>query len=367
MLLTVLLIIFIITILLQLCYWLFVFGAFAFAKQQPAPDNRVNVSIVVAARNEFKNLRQNLSKILDQDHEKFELILVNDASTDETHELLTNLENNNAKLQTVHINETPHYSGNKKNAITKGIESAQYENLLFTDADCYPASRDWIHEMTAPLQGDKKIVLGYGAYEKHPTFINKLIRYESMLTAIQYFAYAKFGIPFMGVGRNLAYKKELFKNAGGFAAHASIRSGDDDLFINQVANKKNTAVVFSKKSFTVSKPKKSFKSWVSQKRRHITTAHHYRMIHQIMLGLFYVSQISFWLLAILLMTFSLNWQFILLLISIRFIAQYIIVTNSAIKLEEKDLIAIVPVLDILLVLTQLYIFLCNLIKKPDHW
>lgn len=112
----------------------------------------------------------------------------------------------------------------------------------------------------------KTIVLGYGAYEKvKNSFLNKIIRFETMLTATQYFSWAKIGKPYMGVGRNLAYKKEEFFNVRGFMDHMKIRSGDDDLFINQAATKKNTAILYTPESFTFSEPKTTFSSWVYQK------------------------------------------------------------------------------------------------------
>ena len=358
---------FIFIILIQLVYWIFLYGKFAFMKEPQVEKKRVPVSIIIAARNEADNLKKFLPKVLEQDYQNFEIIVVNDASTDDTKHIIKDFQLDYPYLKLTQIETSNTYSGNKKNAITKGIEAAQYDHLLFTDADCYPASKDWISHVISHFGEDKKIVLGYGAYEKQPAIINKLIRYETLLTAIQYFSYAKIGNAYMGVGRNLAYKKELFNETNGFEAHAMIKSGDDDLLINELAKKNNTTICISKESFTISTPKKSFNSWFKQKRRHITTATFYEPIHQFSLGLFYASQLLFWLLAILLLTFSLNWQFVILLITIRFIAQYIIISKSSIKLSEQDLILFSPIYDFLLVLIQLGLFVSNLIKKPKHW
>ena len=171
----------------------------------------------------------------------------------------------------------------------------------------------------------------------------------------------------MGVGRNLAYTKDLYNNANGFSNHTHIKSGDDDLLINQVATKKNTAICFSKDSFTLSKPKMTFSAWFKQKRRHITTANHYQSIHQFLLGLFYLSQFLFWLLTIILILFSFKWLTVTILLIIRLIAQYIILGNSAKKLNEKDLILFFPLFDFLLVIIQLGIYISNRISKPTSW
>ena len=188
-----------------------------------------------------------------------------------------------------------------------------------------------------------------------------------MLTAIQYFSYTRIGIPYLGVGRNLAYTKDAFSKANGFTNHAQIRSGDDDLLINQIATKNNTANCYSQNSFTISIPKRTFLSWFHQKGRHITTARNYKPIHQILLGLFYLSQFLFWSLAIILLAFSFNWLIVTILLTIRLIVQYIILGKAAEKLSEKDLFLLFPVLDFTIVMLQLGVYTSNLISKPTSW
>ena len=159
----------------------------------------------------------------------------------------------------VKVKNNEAFWGNKKYALTLGIKAAKKEYLLFTDADCYPTSKDWITAMSSQFTKQKTIVLGYGGYEKIAnSFLNKIIRYETLLTATQYFSWAKMGKPYMGVGRNLAYKKEEFFNVNGFIDHIQIRSGDDDLFINQAADSDNTTIAYSPESFTYSASKNHF-------------------------------------------------------------------------------------------------------------
>jgi len=371
MLLQILFYTFLAVVCIQFTYYIFLFGKFAFllnsktGKEDKKETKEITpVSIIIAARNEAENLKQFLPKVLNQNYTDFEIIIVNDSSTDKTEQVIKVFQKDYDNLKLVHIYGT----GNKKNAITKGIEASSNDYLLFTDADCYPKSENWISEIVSHFNNDKQLILGYGAYQKiNNSILNKLIRFETLLTAIQYFSYTKMGIPYMGVGRNLGYKKKLFVKSNGFNNHKHIKSGDDDLFINQAATSQNTEICFSKNSFTISKPKTSLSSWLQQKRRHISTANKYKPIHQFLLGLFYMSQLLFWLLAIILLIFSFNWQLVTIFIIIRLTAQYIIVHNSAIKLDEKDITIFTPFLDFLLVVTQFGLFISNLISKPKYW
>ena len=369
--LTFLYVIFILSVITQLCFF-YIFNKFSFSKPQKPTSGQPSISILICARNEASNLKQYLEKVLTQNYPDFEVIVVNDGSTDNTSTLLQKYQTKFPHLKVVEIEASKNYSGNKKNAITKGVEASKYDCLLFTDADCKPVSEYWISEMATQFSDTKKIVLGYGAYQKiKNSFLNKLIRFETLMTAVQYFSYTKIGVPYMGVGRNLAYKKELFNKVNGLENHSHIKSGDDDLFINQVANKQNTAICFTKNSFTVSKPKITFKNWIKQKRRHITTANYYSPIHKFLLGIYYLSQISFWVLAIFLLAFSLIGQveiwYVIALILIRLLVHYIIIGKAAQKLNEKDLILWFPLLDLYLVFIQFGIFIANLFRKPNTW
>ena len=215
---------------------------------------------------------------------------------------------------------------------------------------------------------NKTIILGYGAYEKIAgSFLNKIIRFETMLTAVQYFSWAKLGHPYMGVGRNLAYKKEEFFNVNGFIDHMKIRSGDDDLFINQAATGKNTTISFSPESFTYSRPKTSFKDWFKQKRRHVSTAGYYKPFDRMQLAVFYSSQLLFILLPIILLVFQYQWIVVVSLIGFRYLFTWITLGFSSGKLKEKDVMFWFPIIEIILIFTQLNIFITNSFSKPVHW
>ena len=222
--------------------------------------------------------------------------------------------------------------------------------------------------MTSQFTMNKTIVLGYGGYEKvERSLLNKIIRFETVLTAVQYFSWAKLGLPYMGVGRNLAYKKEEFFNVNGFIEHIQIRSGDDDLFINQAANKNNTTISYTPESFTYSKPKETYREWFTQKRRHISTAEHYKFFDKMQLGLFFISQLFFFILVILLLAFQFQWIAVLAILATRYTVAWTVIGFSAGKLKENDLKVWFPVVEIMLIFTQINIFITNIFSKPVYW
>jgi glycosyltransferase involved in cell wall biosynthesis len=361
---------FIVIVSIQFIYYILIFGSFAFLKKKIIKNNfNKPVSILICAKNEATNLIENIPFFLEQNYPNFEIVLINDCSYDTTLEVMKQFKKDfPQKIKIVDVAANEQFWGSKKYALTLGIKAASHEHLLFSDADCKPLSKNWIAKMTHHFNGTHEIILGYGAYSKiQKSFLNKIIRFETLLTAIQYFSYAKIGLPYMGVGRNLAYTKTTFFNAKGFSKHINIKSGDDDLFINQIANKQNTAICISKKSFTISTPKTTFKNWIQQKSRHISTASHYKTFHKLLLGLFYISQLLFWLVAAILLVFMFKWTLVLWLIFFRFLFQYLSIGFSAKKLNEKDLVLFAPFYEIFLIFVQMFIFIKNLISKPTHW
>lgn len=366
MLTTVLLSTFLGVAVLQILYYA-LFGVFAFAKQKVNSGEAIPISVIVCAKNEEKNLKSLIPLLLDQDYPSFELVLINDASNDNTLELIESFQKKHKNIRIVDVKSNENFWGNKKYALTLGIKAAKHEHLLFTDSDCVPSSRQWIKEMAKGFSNKKTIILGYGKYNTVKfSLLNLLVSYETLMTATQYFSYAILGSPYMAVGRNLAYTKAEFFKTKGFINHIQIRSGDDDLFIQEAANKSNTNIVFDPKSFTLSTPPSTYKQWYRQKRRHITTASHYKMGHKFVLGLFYVSKFLFWILFPLLL-FLIAPQITLITFGIYLLTTYIIMSTSAVKLEVKRVLWFLPILDVFLVGSQFAIFITNLFYKPTHW
>ncbi|MCL7764655.1 glycosyltransferase [Polaribacter sp. Z014] len=366
MILTVLFYFFVAFTAIQIIYYL-VFSSFLFKpKKEKITDSNVPFSVIVCAKNEAKNLQDFLPSIINQDYPNFEIVLINDASSDDTLEIMQSFEKQHSNIKVINVENIEAFWGNKKYPLTLGIKGAKNEHLLFTDADCKPVSKHWISEMAKNFNKEKTIVLGYGKYKREKSLINLFVRYETLLTAIQYFSYAKLGSPYMGVGRNLAYHRSEFFSVKGFINHIHIRSGDDDLFIQDAANKENTTISISEKSFTESIAPKNFTEWFRQKRRHISTAKHYKNQHKFFLGLFFVSKVLFYLLAITLFFFY-PWQLILAIFLTYYLVQFIVIGMSSKKLKEPTITYLLPFLEIGLLIFQFSIFITNLSSKPNHW
>jgi cellulose synthase/poly-beta-1,6-N-acetylglucosamine synthase-like glycosyltransferase len=359
---------FVAVIVVQFIYYVVIFGRFSFAKPQTETPKKISISVIVCAKNEEENATNFIPLLIEQDYPQFEIVLIDDASSDGTLEIFETYEKQYPNVKLVKVENNEAFWGNKKFALTLGIKAAKYEYLLFTDADCYPSSKDWITKMSSQFTQQKTIVLGYGAYEKIAgSFINKLIRFETLLAATQMFAWAKIGKPYTGVGRNMAYKREEFFKVRGFMDHMQVRSGDDDLFINQAAEKSNTTVCYSPESFTYSKPKTTFSEWFTQKRRHVSTASYYKAFDKAQLGVFYVSQLAFLLLSIILLSFLYQWIIVLSLIGFRYLFAWLSLGFSSGKLKEKDVMYWFPFIEIALIFVHLNVYLSNKFKKPVHW
>ena len=359
---------FIAIIAIQFFYYIVVFGKFSFYKYKPQTNQNFPISVIVCAKNEEENVRKYLPLLINQDYPNFEIVLIDDASSDETLELFEEFEKAHKNIKLVKVENNEAFWGNKKFALTMGIKAAKNEHLLFTDADCYPTSNNWITEMTSQFTTEKTIVLGYGAYKKIAgSFLNKIIRFETLLAATQYFSWAKKGNPYMGVGRNLAYNRSEFFAVNGFVNHMKLRSGDDDLFVNEVATKDNTAICYAPESFTISDPKTNFKDWVLQKRRHISTAGYYKFFDKLQLTAFYISQISFVFLAVFLLITQYQLIIVLSLVSFRYLFSWISVGFAAGKLKEKDVVLFLPIIEIILMFSNFYLFVINIFSKPAHW
>lgn len=323
------------------------------------------VSVIICAKNEAANLRQFLPKILEQSYNDFEVIVVNDCSEDETEMLLAELEQKYSRLRHTTIEPDRKFGHGKKLAVIIGIKSAKHERLVFTDADCYPTSKNWLQEVVAAYNDTNDIVLGYGKYAGSKGLLNRIIRFDSFMIALQYMGLAILGKPYMGVGRNLSYKKKLFFEGKGFGSHYHILSGDDDLFINEHSTRKNTAVVLSKDSFTVSIPPNRFVDWIKQKKRHLTTAYFYKTTDKIILGLEPITKLLFYL-AVIYLSFTQAWMIGLAAYTIRLIVQLVIIKLGMMKLNENGFLFLIPILDVFIPVFQLSLIFSNKINARNR-
>lgn len=349
-----------ITFIQLLYYWGF-FSRLAFYKKTVKEKSQQHpVSVVVCARDEAANLARNLPGLLVQSYSStHEIIVVNHNSQDDTRYLLEEFKKTFKGLHIVNLEQEAKGIPGKKYPLSIGIKEAKYEIVLLTDADCVPATENWIYAMQHAYDEGAEVVLGYGSYHKHPGLLNKLIRFETFHSALQYLSYALAGLPYMGVGRNLSYKKELFFNSKGFSSINHIPGGDDDLFINKVANAKNTRISIDADSLTLSEPKKSFGHWIRQKNRHYSTARFYKPIHKFLLSLYNFSFFLFYPLLVACIIYF-DWRLALGVFALRFLSQAFVFYKSMQQLQEKDLFAWWWLLDI-----WMFIYYC--IFAPALW
>jgi glycosyltransferase involved in cell wall biosynthesis len=324
--------------LVQTFYYLFFFIRLAFFKPAIKTTYQTHpVSVIICARDEAANLAKNLPGALYQSYSTtHEVIVVNDNSYDDSKYVIEEFQKTNKQLRAVELTQEAKMIPGKKFPLSMGIKAAKYEVVLLTDADCVPASEFWMSKMQETYLEDTEIVLGYGPYHKKSGLLNKIIRWETLHTAMQYLSYSLAGLTYMGVGRNLSYKKTIFYRHKGFSAHNHVASGDDDLFITQAATKKNTSINIDPDTFTLSEPSTSFSSWLKQKNRHYTTGKFYKPIHKFLLGLYSLSHFLFYPLFVVSLIFM-PWYWVLPVFGWRFLLQIIVYYPTMKKLKELDL------------------------------
>jgi glycosyltransferase involved in cell wall biosynthesis len=329
---------FFVSVSVQLYFILFVFNKInRIDVEETTKHKPFGVSVIVCAWNELDNLKELIPQLNNQDYRNFEVIIVDDRSWDGTYDYLLTECAEYQKVRFIRIDETPDHLSAKKYALTLGIKSAKYDVVLLTDADCRPKSSFWIQEMAACMNSEKEIVLGFSPYFRQKGFLNNLIRYETFITALQYFSFALMGIPYMGVGRNLMYRKSLFLRNRGFAKHTNIVGGDDDLFMNDVANSENTAICLNPESFMYSIPKTTWQTWYRQKRRHLSVSKHYQLQNKILLGGLATTQIFTWFIFLILIPFLWHNPLIYIMLGIfliRLIAQWFVFGRANNQLDK---------------------------------
>ena len=299
------------------------------------------LSVVICARNESENLRRNLPAILKQDYPDFEVIVINDGSTDESEDLLSELEEEYPNLYHSFTQDSARYISRKKLALTLGIKASKYDWLVFTEADCTPVSDKWLRRIARNFTPSTDIVLGYSGYERGKGWLHKRVSFDSLFTSLRYLGFALAGKPYMGIGRNLAYRKELFFKVKGFSTHLNMQRGEDDLFINQIANENNTRVETSPDSVIRMQPVERYKDWKEEKVSYMATARFYKGSQRWLLGLetatrllFYVACLSGIVFGIL----SFHWLaagLVLLLWIVRYSAQAYVINKTANEMGDN--------------------------------
>lgn len=353
---------------IQLFYYLYFFRRLADYEPKPVEViPPVPVSVIICTHNELHNLKKNLPSVLEQKYPEFEVIVVNDSSTDETELLLMQMESKYPQLVVRHIrNQAQHLRG-KKYPLTIGMRAAKYEHVLLTDIDCFTSGDHWIRDMAGQFNAEKEIVLGYAPYRKHPGFLNRFIRFETFITALQYFSFALARMPYMGVGRNLAYRKQVFFDHNIYPKYPQLLSGDDDLLINHAATGSNAVIQLAKSSFMYSEPKHTWDEYWFQKHRHVSTGRYYKRQHRFMLGLLALVNVLFYPVFVICLLYSgFAWEAVMLFL-IKLSVQAFVYNSVMKKLDVPDLFLLFPLMDLTFLIY--YLKLVARINTPntDRW
>jgi cellulose synthase/poly-beta-1,6-N-acetylglucosamine synthase-like glycosyltransferase len=331
------------------------------------------VSVIICAKDEAENLRKYLPFVLQQDYPDYEVIVINDGSTDETDILLRDLSREYTRLRTTFVPVGANNISTKKLGLTLGIKASKNDILLFTDADCMPEDKTWISRMMRNFNRETAFVLGYGAYFHRKSLLNRLITYDTLFNGLQYMGMALAHKPYMGVGRNLAYRKDVFFKQKGFADNLKLNSGDDDLMVNHAATALNTRVEIAPDSVTWSEPNSTLKGWLFQKQRHLAASKYYKFSSKFRLGFepftrawFYITFIAALIIGII------NFNFIVIALAavffiVRFATQLVIFNRSAHYLGDRKHFFTLLLFDICLPLLTLYILLFSKKGRNKSW
>ncbi|MFN8256666.1 MAG: glycosyltransferase [Bacteroidales bacterium] len=352
---------FFIALIVQIFYYFFFYLRIAFHKEKEStPVEKRPVSVIVCAKNEARYLKEFLPALLTQDYPDYEVIVVNDGSTDDTEDVLKILKGEYSRLYVTTIPSTGKLKHTKKLAVSIGLKAAKSDWVILIDADCKVSSPRWLGLLQEKFTENTSFVLGYGAYMSRIGFLNKLIRFDTLFIAMQYFTFSMTGLPYMGVGRNLSYRKELFFKNKGFTRHLHLASGDDDLFVNDNATKANVKISLHPETFTYSVPEEKFKPWFYQKKRHLTTARYYKIKYKLVLGLEILSRLMVYAGLIAGAFFP---KIILILTAgffVRYLIQLVTFYYASVKLKEKGVFYLGIIFDFILPIINFIVHLSNI-------
>lgn len=354
----------IVLVLIQLYYWYFFYGLLAKEPLKSAsvsPDH--SVSILICIKNEVANLHKNLPSIMSQTYRNYSVLVADDFSSDNPTEFLNEIDSEKRIIKSFKVTEN---MPGKKAAMSEAIALSEGQLLLLTDADCAPHSEEWVTSMVSAAQEPgKQLVLGYSPYKKADSIVSRWAHFEAWLTAIQYLSYAKKGMPYMGVGRNLLYHRNLVSPEV-FKKYSHLASGDDDLTVMQVATATNTAINLDPNSFVATAAPTSFRDYWNQKTRHFSTATSYQGKSKFLLSLYSFSQILFFVILTYLL-FSRELYLALFIYALRMLLLLPVVARLKKKLAGEFSLLCFPIYDLCQVLFYMIFSFAVLFPQKSKW
>jgi len=346
---------------LQICFWWSYYVQTKTISQHLIKNVGAGVSVVICARNEADALLTNLPAILTQDHPKFEVIVVDHGSDDKTSFLLEDLKVTYTNLRVIHC---PYIKAGKRGPLDLGIRNSLYPNILVTDADCYPISKNWISLMTAPLLDDFELVLGAAPLKGSNSLLTAFCKLQSAITYLQYFSAARKGRTFMGVGRNMAYRRESYLRV--FKEHDQYIGGDDDLFVNQL-DSDGITLVSHPDAYMYSAAPKQWLSLLRQKRRHVSVSWSYSWSQKIMLTLFAASHWGHLAAVLLLLILYQSFFLGFLMLTLRWLLCSMTLWSRAERFIQGSTLPFLLLSDVFYLIYYPFVALFLLIKPPRKW
>lgn len=350
-------------IIIQLFYYLGVFSGFVFSKPTENNSKKLPVSVIIYSKNQAKELINLIPTLLNQNYYLFELVVVNNASSDETTDLLKEFEMLYPNVKAVNVQNNEAFWGSKKYALTLGIKAAKYEYILFVNAEEVVPSNDWMLQMTSHFTLNKTIVIGFSKYATKKGFFNKYLRFDLLMTQMQQFSWTKIGSPFAVRVENLGFKKQVFFDVNGYINHMNEINHNNELFYKEAVHSKNIAVCdHPDVALQILTPKNS-RSFFKMKKEQKRLLSKLSFGTKFKLQFFYLSTFLFYVVAIALLTLQVEWILVGSLIAFKFIFTWIILGKAMQKFVQKDLIWMLPFWEPIHLFTQMTVFIRTLGSK----
>lgn len=347
----------------QLFYYLGVFSGFVFSKSTENNSKKIPVSVIVYSKNQAKELLHLIPALLNQNYYMFELVVVNNASSDQTPELLKEFEMLYPNVKAVNVINNEAFWGSKKYALTLGIKAAKHEYLLLINAEDIVLSNDWMLQMASHFTLNKTLVLGGAAYAPEKGFFNKYLRFDLLMSQLQQFSWIKIGSPFAVRVENVGFKKQVFFDVNGFINHMNQVNHTNELFFNEAVHVKNIAVCDQPHFFLqIPTPENSTSFFKMKKEQR-------RLLSKLSFGtkfrvqFFYLSTFLFYVTAIILLILQVEWVLVSSLMAFKFLFTWVILGKAMQKFVQKDLIWMLPFWEPVHLFTQMIVFIRTLGSK----
>jgi len=333
------------------------------------------VSVIIYVKNQYYDLQNFLPALLEQDYPQFEVIIVNDGTTEKNNNTLLRLQEQYSNLYSTHIPDETRSISRKKLGLTLGIKAAKYDCLLFTEADSRPRSNNWIQLMARHFEKNKTIVLGMSAKEEDEnSFFSKFITFDYFYSNLQMLSMALLDHPHIGSDRNFIYSKIQYNEQKGFVQHYSGRQAGNDLFINNnIAAKSNAEVELSSESVVMTDL--NIYDWKQEKKDRAFTNRFYKIGPVALWSLESFSGFFFILSVITCLVSGFFHSHTLFYMAgaavgyylIRLFSQLFVINKTASSLKLGEFYLAMPLFDLMQIMVNVYFFMFRLVHKKENY